>query len=204
MSTVIQSWDEIPPEERVAMLASAAAARAALAPSAIRAEMRRALLRYVAAGDLPGDFLCAVLAGDLFEACRRADSGNLLVLPAYAALLYHETPSLAYGSRGRVAVWSSHYGLAGRADGSPGRKLMGHRATCRECRTGECNDGRAMRAAVVRLAARAWRDGAAAYLLDPDDALREFPPVVTMTTDPDGPAVPSSVDRSPPTEGNAP
>ena len=52
-----------------------------------------------------GDFLTAVLEGDLFEALFRADDENMANIPAFAAYLYNEVPSMCYGNKEKVRAW---------------------------------------------------------------------------------------------------
>ena len=55
----------------------------------------------------PGDFLCAVLANDLKEACGRADNTNTLCLYRYVQFLYTYAPSQCWGSPEKVAQWAA-------------------------------------------------------------------------------------------------
>ena len=71
------------------------------------------LIRYINEGVVPGGFLLAVLDNDLREACGRADSENLSLLPAYVAFLYNEAPAGCSGSPGKVAAWVDAGGLVG-------------------------------------------------------------------------------------------
>lgn len=68
-------------------------------------EMLEALNAYAEHGRPVGDFLTAVLANDLMEACGRADDYNLPNLPAFSAWVYNECPSPAHGSREKVRAW---------------------------------------------------------------------------------------------------
>ena len=64
-----------------------------------------AVLRYFNDHSMPGDFLCALLVNDFMAACRRADDKNMAALPAWAAFLYNEAPSKAYGSPKKFKAW---------------------------------------------------------------------------------------------------
>lgn len=75
--------------------------RGIVAPSNLVAKLRR----YVEHREQPGDFLCAVLANDLFDACAKADPENLAVLPALAGYCYWEIPSPCWGSKDKVLAW---------------------------------------------------------------------------------------------------
>ncbi len=68
-------------------------------------DMLEALQAYAEHGRPVGDFLTAVLANDLQDACGRADDFNLPNLPAFAAWVYNECPIPAHGSRERVKAW---------------------------------------------------------------------------------------------------
>lgn len=67
--------------------------------------MMGGITRWIEYGIHPGDFLSAVLANDLSEACGRADDENLANLPAYVAYLYNEAPSACHGSPENVRAW---------------------------------------------------------------------------------------------------
>jgi hypothetical protein len=66
--------------------------------SKLPGHMQGAMRRYIEQGELPGDFLSAVLCNDLMKAVRHADSVNIDCLPLYASFLYNEAPSGCYGS----------------------------------------------------------------------------------------------------------
>ena len=65
------------------------------------------LMRYFAQGILPGSFLQAVLTGSWERAILRADSFSLRGLPALVRFLQMECPAEAWGSRARVAAWTT-------------------------------------------------------------------------------------------------
>ncbi len=65
----------------------------------IEGAMFEALERYTKHGILPGNFLQAVIANDLFLTVGRADYKNIHLIPAYAVYFYNEAPSDCYGSK---------------------------------------------------------------------------------------------------------
>ncbi|MGB1561590.1 MAG: hypothetical protein ACPHN2_08845 [Sinimarinibacterium flocculans] len=67
--------------------------------------MMAPLLAYIERGELPGDFLQAVLRNDFQRAALLADDENAANLPAYAGYLYNEAPVVCYGSAEIVAEW---------------------------------------------------------------------------------------------------
>lgn len=67
--------------------------------------MREALERWITLGELPGDFLQAVLRNDLVDAACRADEDNAPLLTAYGRFLQHYAPSGCYGSPALVDNW---------------------------------------------------------------------------------------------------
>lgn len=67
--------------------------------------MMPSLRRYIEEKIQPGDFLTAVIQNDLSEACSRADDENMRNLPAYAAYLYNEAPSICWGSKEKMEKW---------------------------------------------------------------------------------------------------
>ena len=73
----------------------------------IPVRMMAPLLRYVEHGIQPGHFLMAVLCNDLIGAVGRADDENLRNLPAYVGYLYHEMPSVCWGSPEIVRAWTA-------------------------------------------------------------------------------------------------
>lgn len=72
--------------------------------------MTPALERWIERGQLPGEFLQAVLRNDLREAVGRADPENLAALPAYVGYLYNEAPAGCYGSPEKMAAWAARFG----------------------------------------------------------------------------------------------
>ena len=71
----------------------------------IRDDMLESLVAYKTMRRPVGDFLTAVLANDLMEACGRADDENIANLPAFCAYLYNEMPASCHGSRENVCAW---------------------------------------------------------------------------------------------------
>lgn len=65
----------------------------------------RALIVYVKAGRLPGEFLQAVLRNDLFAAASRADAVSKAMLPDLCLFIYNECPAPCWGSPGHVYTW---------------------------------------------------------------------------------------------------
>ncbi|CAB4131477.1 hypothetical protein UFOVP276_218 [uncultured Caudovirales phage] len=65
------------------------------------------LERYIDHHILPGSFLEAVLSNDLKEACSRADSTNIRLLPVYVAYLWNYAPARCWGSPEKVEEWLS-------------------------------------------------------------------------------------------------
>jgi hypothetical protein len=55
---------------------------------------------------VPGEFLQAVLANDLKDACGRADSTNVHLLPVYVTFLYNKAPAACWGSREAIVAWA--------------------------------------------------------------------------------------------------
>jgi len=53
----------------------------------------------------PGDFLRAVLESNLSQAVNKADSRNLMILPAITAYVYRNVVREAQGSTEKVAAW---------------------------------------------------------------------------------------------------
>lgn len=64
-----------------------------------------ALVRYVEHGIMPGDFLRAVLRGDLFAAFIHADDDNEAALWEIILWLRRVPPGLCYGSHGKIQQW---------------------------------------------------------------------------------------------------
>lgn len=61
--------------------------------------------RYVGRRVRPGGFVCAVLANDLYDACRRADETNLACLYWIAQYADFALPIQCRGSREAVEAW---------------------------------------------------------------------------------------------------
>ena len=67
--------------------------------------MMASIRRYVEKKHPVGEFLTAVLEGNLFEAMSRADDENMANIPAFTAYLYNEVPSMCYGNKEKVKAW---------------------------------------------------------------------------------------------------
>jgi hypothetical protein len=67
------------------------------------------ITRYIEHGVLPGDFLRAVISNDLKEACSRADSNNMWVLPVYVAYFYNNAPGECWGSKEKMLAWQKKF-----------------------------------------------------------------------------------------------
>jgi hypothetical protein len=67
--------------------------------------LRDGLRRYVDEHLLPGQFLTAVLANDLFDALGRADIKSRAGLYDVVAFLYNHAPGGCYGNAERVSRW---------------------------------------------------------------------------------------------------
>ena len=67
--------------------------------------MRPGVLRWIAGGIRPGNFLSAVLENDLMGAYGRADSTNVACMEDYVTFLYNYVPSDCYGSVEEVNEW---------------------------------------------------------------------------------------------------
>lgn len=65
-----------------------------------------ALVDYIERGILPGGFLCAVLANDLYTAIGQADSENLVALPKIVEFLWNDVSAAAIGNYENVRNWS--------------------------------------------------------------------------------------------------
>ena len=85
----------------------------ALVTSGIPTYLKEALDRYVAKGQLPGDFTLAVLRNDLMRAYERADPFSWRALPAILSYLFNDIPALCWGTPERVAAWMMNGGKEG-------------------------------------------------------------------------------------------
>ena len=77
------------------------------------AQMGAGVARYIEEGCESGGFLFALFSGDLFEACARADPGNLYALVAWFYWVRDHAPSGCYGSTAKVEKWMTAGGLRG-------------------------------------------------------------------------------------------
>lgn len=68
-------------------------------------DFKEAYIRYVIYGVVPGHFLQAVLANDLFDAHCRADDTSAGMLTALVRLIYNEFPPKSHGSRKAIKEW---------------------------------------------------------------------------------------------------
>ena len=75
--------------------------------------MHGGLVRYIMHGIPPGNFLIAVLKGDLFESLSRADDENRHLLWQYGNFLHNFSPLGCYGSPKHFDEWCKCGGLLG-------------------------------------------------------------------------------------------
>jgi hypothetical protein len=68
--------------------------------------MADGMRNYFEYGILPGSFGTALLSGDFFEICRRADGNNCRCLWEWACWLYNQAPAGSYGSQANVQAWA--------------------------------------------------------------------------------------------------
>lgn len=67
--------------------------------------MQDGLIAYLQDGRRPGEFLLAVLRGDLFGAYQYADDANLQNIGAYVSFLYNHADPRCFGSKEKVTKW---------------------------------------------------------------------------------------------------
>lgn len=68
--------------------------------------MQQGVVLWIVAGQIPGDFLQAVIVGDLYEALGRADDTNAYRLREYAMFFYNYSPSGCFRrSRDPLNTW---------------------------------------------------------------------------------------------------
>jgi len=70
--------------------------------------MRRGMKFYLEYGEMPGGFLTAVLANDLYFAAKLADGTNRFKLLEYIDFFLGSIPSRAWGSYENVYYWMIH------------------------------------------------------------------------------------------------
>lgn len=75
--------------------------------------MRAGVACYVLLGTPPGHFLRAIIEGDFFEACRRADDVNGAALRKYALFLHNYAPGGCFGRADHLADWVKAGGIIG-------------------------------------------------------------------------------------------
>ena len=72
---------------------------------------RTGLADYIVYGIEPGSFLSALLKNDLRGTVTLADKDNMSLIWRYVTLLYHEAPSLSYGSEKNFHDWIANKGM---------------------------------------------------------------------------------------------
>jgi hypothetical protein len=68
-------------------------------------DLKGALERYIEEGYMPGHFVTAVLENNLFEAIRRADDVNILLIPLLCTWIWNEAPTNCWGSPAKVRAY---------------------------------------------------------------------------------------------------
>jgi hypothetical protein len=67
--------------------------------------LRGGIARYLEQGVAPGDFLCAVLRGDLKDATARGDHASLPAIPALLLWLHRNAPAGSWGTTSAFEAW---------------------------------------------------------------------------------------------------
>ena len=75
--------------------------------------MMPSIERYVKHGQIPGNFLQAVICNDLKNAFMAADDENFENLGAYVGYFYNEVPANCWGSHETMLQWAENGGLMG-------------------------------------------------------------------------------------------
>ena len=75
--------------------------------------MQGAMVRWIALGIPPADFLRAVLDNDLYAACVKADDANAVRLTDFSRFLLNYAPGLSFGSPEAVHNWQRSGGIVG-------------------------------------------------------------------------------------------
>lgn len=68
-------------------------------------DIKMSLNMYVYYGIMPGGFLTAVLENNLCEAFFRADSRNIKIIENIVKHIYHNIPSMCWGSKEKIKEW---------------------------------------------------------------------------------------------------
>lgn len=74
-------------------------------------DMTNGVKRYIQHGVKPGHFLTALFSNDLVGSLNRADEANTAAMRQWAAFLYWEMPTNAWGSLEKVKAWCKQGGL---------------------------------------------------------------------------------------------
>ena len=73
--------------------------------------MRASMVRYILLGIRPGNFLTAVLQGDLFDAVAKADETNRIQFHNYVRFLHNYAPGNCYGDTSLIIAWAAKGGF---------------------------------------------------------------------------------------------
>jgi hypothetical protein len=84
---------------------------AALHVKRIPKRMHPGIIKWILIGQIPGQFLTAVIENDLREAIGKADDENIKILGAYIQFFYNHAPTGCWGSKEKVAQWKQDGGL---------------------------------------------------------------------------------------------
>lgn len=68
---------------------------------------------YVSFGQIPGDFLRAIICNDLHKAVARADDYNKMILHIWVSYLYNHAPMGSWGSETSFNEWIAKGGIEG-------------------------------------------------------------------------------------------
>lgn len=71
--------------------------------------IKLALDKWASNGDIPGDFVLAVLHNDLMDAVCRADADSLASIRDIVLYVYNDLPSPCWGSLQNVNLWLARF-----------------------------------------------------------------------------------------------
>ncbi len=79
--------------------------------SRIHVDCQMAVIQWACFGEMPGNFIQALLRNDLAGACARADGTNISLIPVWALLMVNILPGTCWGSKEKMDIHAKRRAL---------------------------------------------------------------------------------------------
>ena len=92
---------------------------AALTPDydLVPAHLQYGIREYIQRGNIPGDFLQAIIRSDLSKAFAHADGTTMAHMDDIVKFMWNEAPGQCWGDKAKMDTWAKAGGLEGAPEG---------------------------------------------------------------------------------------